>query len=370
MRCALAALFGSLLVGLAPALPNDATAQSQETPSAIAEGDAIYVDGTNFRITSGKAKADVSAVIKRSGARDLGPGAIVFRSGGRLYIVDVPLRVQVGAPGADRSALVDGEAARTNRIRIEYVPPDNPEHQKIYEGLKARGALEMIQKLFSPFRLPVDVTIRTLGCGGQVNAWYEREKSGPTVSICYEYEDNIMKNSPMETTPDGITREDAMVGQLLFVATHEIGHAFFEIYQVPVFGREEDAADQIATYFMLNLGKDRARGLVGGAAYAYHAFIKQYKENPNVLVPLAAFSSSHGSPEERYYNLMCMGYGAYPTLFADVVESGMLPKTRAQNCGYEFRTLRQAVLRELRPHLDWALSREVWTMAQGPNWDY
>jgi hypothetical protein len=301
----------------------------------------------------------VASLVAASGARELGPAAIVFRAGHRLYIVDVPLRLPI--EGTDRSIVLNPGQARSNRIRFEYVPPTNPEHQKIYESLKKRQVLEMVQRLFSPFQLPVDVTVKLLGCDGQVNAWYEWEKSGPTVNICYEYEENIMRNSPTEGMPGGVTREDAMMGQCLFVVAHELSHAMFEIFSIPVFGREEDAADLVATYFMLNLGPERARGLIMGAAYAYHGYIKRYKENPNVLVPLVAFSSDHGSPEQRYYNLMCIAYGAYPDVFKDVVETEMLPQTRARTCRYEFKTLRHAVISQLRPHVDWPLSREVWT---------
>jgi len=352
-----------LLVELTSGFPQHAMAQSPATPGSIADNDGILIDGTSFSVTFGKAKTDVAAAVKNLHARELGTGAIVFRSGQRLYIVDGPPNLQVGITGDGRSALVNADPMKSNRIRIEYVPPENPDHQKIYEKLKARHALEMTQRLFSPFRLPVDLTIRTLGCGGQINAWYQFEESGPTVSICYEYEENIMRHTPMETTADGITREDAMVGQCLFVVAHEIGHALFDLFGIPVFGREEDAADQFAAYFILHLGKDRARGLIGGAAYAFHEFLKDYKENPKVLVPLTAFSSNHGSPEERYYNLLCIAYGADPKLFADFVETGMLPKTRAQGCGYEFKTLRHAVHREIDPHLDRPLSAEVWNMA-------
>src|ERR1700693_977390 len=45
----------------------------------------------------------------------------------------------------------------------------------------------MMKKVFSPLRLPVPVTIRTIGCDGVSNAWYQREDKHPTLSICYEY---------------------------------------------------------------------------------------------------------------------------------------------------------------------------------------
>lgn len=45
-------------------------------------------------------------------------------------------------------------ASKTDRIKIRYVVPKNPEHQWIYTQLKQRGALEKLQELLSPIRLP------------------------------------------------------------------------------------------------------------------------------------------------------------------------------------------------------------------------
>src|SRR6478609_1592370 len=38
----------------------------------------------------------------------------------------------------------------SNRVKVEYVPPKNPAHQKIYERLKEDRALEKLQKFLSP----------------------------------------------------------------------------------------------------------------------------------------------------------------------------------------------------------------------------
>jgi hypothetical protein len=37
---------------------------------------------------------------------------------------------------------------------------------------------------------------------------------------------------------------------------HETGHAVFDLLEVPVLGREEDAADLFSAYIMLHFGKD------------------------------------------------------------------------------------------------------------------
>ena len=67
------------------------------------------------------------------------------------------------------SALAAPETA-PQRIRIEYVQPQNPAHQPLYEALQRRRVLETLQEIFGPFRLPTDLTIKTTGCNGQSNA--------------------------------------------------------------------------------------------------------------------------------------------------------------------------------------------------------
>jgi hypothetical protein len=54
----------------------------------LASNEGIYVDMSEFRIAKGAAKGDPAAHIQKSGAREVSDGAIIFRSGNKLYIVD------------------------------------------------------------------------------------------------------------------------------------------------------------------------------------------------------------------------------------------------------------------------------------------
>jgi hypothetical protein len=54
----------------------------------LASNEGIYVDVKEFKINKGAAKGDPAAQITKSGAREVAEGAIIFRSGGKLYIVD------------------------------------------------------------------------------------------------------------------------------------------------------------------------------------------------------------------------------------------------------------------------------------------
>jgi Putative metallopeptidase len=244
--------------------------------------------------------------------------------------------------------------AQPNRMRIEYVPPTNPAHQPLYDLLKQHRTLEKLQEVFSPFRLPIELTLRTVGCNGISNAWYHR----PDVSVCYEYLNEIYQTMPKETTPGGITPHDAVLGQTFYVFGHEMGHAIFDVLKVPIIGDAENGADHFSAYMMLQFGKGQAKGLITGAAYTY----KKYVQGSQVSAPLAAFSDIHDAPAQRFYNMLCLAYGANPVLFAEFVEKDTveyLPKGRARNCKREYEQVTFAFNESIRPHLDERLEKQV-----------
>jgi Putative metallopeptidase len=242
-------------------------------------------------------------------------------------------------------------SARPNRISVSYVAPKNAAHQPIYERLKEARFLEKLQEFLSPVRLPRTLQVRTEGCDGEANAWYEAE----AITICYEHIDEIWKTVPTETTPAGVTPIDALVGPVFDTCLHEFGHAIFDMLKVPLFGREEDAADQVASYLTLQLGKDEARRQIAGTAYVYMTEAKAAKEPP----ALEKFANEHGTPAQRFYNLLCIAYGADAKLFGDLVSKGYLPKERAEGCADEYTQVAFAFNKLLGPHIDRSRAKKV-----------
>ena len=245
---------------------------------------------------------------------------------------------------------------QSNRISITYVPPESSELQELYEFLRAHRALERIQEILSPFRSPEELTIKTAECK-EVNSWYTRKNFKPTVTICYEFLKRILESLPNGGNSDGLTPADAAVGQFIWVTLHEVGHATFDILDVPIFGHSEDAADNFATYIMLQFGEGQAHRLIAGAAWAWRAYLGDYKKNPVVPLRLSAFGTDHSLPQERFYNLICLAYGADRVGFADF--ANYLPPTRAPGCAFEYRTLVRAFEKKITPHIDQEIARGV-----------
>jgi hypothetical protein len=257
---------------------------------------------------------------------------------------------------AQSQPTVPQSVGQSDQLSIVYVPPNNSDFQEVYDLLQQYRALEKVKEILSPFRFSEQLTIETTECGA-VNSYYQRKNFKPTVTLCYEFLKRTLELLPNETNPVGLTRPDAAVGQFFWVTFHEVGHAAFDMFNVPIFGHEEDAADNFATFIMLQFGKGQAPRLINGAAWAWRAYLGDYQKNPVVPTRLAAFASDHGLPQERFYNLVCLAFGANSQEFADF--ANFLPPTRSPNCSHEYQTLVRAFRKEIRPHIDQEQARVV-----------
>jgi hypothetical protein len=240
---------------------------------------------------------------------------------------------------------------KTNQIVIEYVFPIKPAHQQIHDLLKERHTLERLQEFLSPFRLRWPLLLSLTECDGEADAMYGNDK----ISICYEYIEELQQNMPEEVTPSGIEPIDTAVGPFFDTVLHEFAHALFDYLDVPVLGREEDAADAVSAYIYLHLGKDEARRLIMGATYAY--MLEVVDTDPPTM---EEYADEQSTSEQRAFNLLCIAYGADPELFEDVVKMGGLPDFRVDICEEEYELTAYAYETLIGPHIDPDLAKKVY----------
>ena len=109
---------------------------------------------------------------------------------------------------------------------------------------------------------------------------------------------------------------------------HELGHALIDLMQIPVLGQEEDAADTLSALLTVWLWEPEA-----AEALAYDtAFTFFYDSEENEV----AFWDTHGPDEQRYFNHICLVYGADPEFFDDFATDLGLPEERAESCEEEY----------------------------------
>jgi hypothetical protein len=192
---------------------------------------------------------------------------------------------------------------------ITYETPVNPDHQPLHDRLKSERWLELMQGVLSRYTLPSPVALRLGNCRGAVEPWYYDGQ----ITVCYGYLAVILRRAAAGQLTEGVSVDDALAGAFAEVVFHEFGHALFEQHKMPLLGREEDAADQIAAYMLLAFGGPDATRLVAGASQVYLAWMA-WQQNRQVTQLRSGASrrdaNTHTSPAQRLYNLLCLAYGS------------------------------------------------------------
>ncbi|MFE1599770.1 DUF4344 domain-containing metallopeptidase [Methylobacterium sp. ID0610] len=253
----------------------------------------------------------------------------------------VVLMVMALVPGAPVHARSDPRDRA--RVAVVYVPPSDPAHGEIYRAMRRQRVLERLGDVVRLVRLPRRLTFRLKGCGGEPNAWYD--PASRSVTMCYEMAAAVVRLAPRTTSPAGVTREQAIRGPIAQILVHETSHALFHLLRVPIFGREEDAADQLASLLLLHLAPLHARDVVSGSGYFFATLGRQEP------VDKGSFADVHGLSWQRFYNLVCLAYGSNPARYAHIVAKGYLPKERADTCVEEYGQVSYAFERLIVPHL-------------------
>jgi hypothetical protein len=244
------------------------------------------------------------------------------------------------------------------QVDVAYVAPTNASHTPIYERLKQRGVLEELKQFLSPLKLPPGrkLLVRIESCpesgGGS------RYEDG-VVIICYEHIERIRQLAPSGTTPEGWKAEDAVVGPFIAVVFNGVGHAVFELLEVPVWGREQDAADNLGAFIMWQFGKDVARRTLTGVAH-FHQTLAAKKDS----FKKEDFADTYGTDWQRFYSFLCIAYGGAqaagePDTFKDLVQKALLPKFRRERCLGEYQQVEYAFRQHILPHVDQNLMRQV-----------
>ncbi|MFE0647568.1 DUF4344 domain-containing metallopeptidase [Streptomyces sp. NPDC059534] len=200
--------------------------------------------------------------------------------------------------------------------------------------------------------LPRDVPVTALSCG-EVNAFWDPESQG--IGFCYDlvgYYRGVFEE--LNTTGTQAQRnratEDDLIGISNSVVFHELAHGLIDVYDLPTTGREEDAADQLAT---LLLAGDSVHQEYAVSAIEAWGALADAEAQGDVS---ARLPDEHSLDAQRYYNAICWLYGSDPATFQGAVQTeanpgGPLPESRAAQCPEEFRKIDQAWSTLLQPYL-------------------
>lgn len=238
---------------------------------------------------------------------------------------------------------------QNRKTDFAYIPPKTAKYTAIMDRLKKRQVLELLSEFVAPMRFPHPFYMVTTECG-EANAFYDRTQWA--ILLCYEFVELLDKVAPPPgQTKDGFTHDEVLVGEIVLTLLHELGHAAFDMLQAPVFGREEDAADQFGIFLAMQFSPQVARLLIRG-----DLFFWKNEGNPT---DWRDYADNHGTAAQRFYNEVCWAYGGFPDVFKDVVANGWLPAVRAPYCKDEYQLIKTAFDKTILPFIDKDLMKKV-----------
>jgi hypothetical protein len=138
-----------------------------------------------------------------------------------------------------------------------------------------------------------------------------------------------------------------VIGNTLFVLAHEMGHGLINQMNMPVLGREEDAADSFAIVTALKMGSGFSERVLIAAATGQVLSNKRDKKKGEAL----AFYDEHGLDLQRAYNIVCYMVGSDPEKYKGLAKDTKLPEERQDSCVWDWKNTAWSWDEMLKPHL-------------------
>lgn len=223
----------------------------------------------------------------------------------------------------------------------KYSAIKNQTYANFNESMKKQKILEGItDRLNNSLALPQDIYVTFIDCGVP-NAFYSpKDKS---IIVCYEFMDLFY------TIFTKMGKSDEEATQLMYDATtffflHELGHCLIDVYELPATGREEDSADQLSMYVLMEeMGKDGRNAAIAGAMI-FDALAK------SEIAEAKTFADEHSLSSQRFFNILCWMYGKDPGQYNFVTKDNLLPDARAARCSDEYNKLSKAWAKLVEPY--------------------
>lgn len=215
---------------------------------------------------------------------------------------------------------------------------------KIETEFKQDSLLEKLADgLSSELVLSSPIVLMLRECG-QSNASFNRQSR--ELAICYELIEDMrqraFKDYPFTQLIHGdaaAQRLAAQAGQLVggaftFVILHELGHILINEFKLPITGREEDVADQIATYKALK-SDDAALKILQGGVWFF--------SKTDLFYTRQHFADEHSLDPQRRFNIACWAFGKDQRLFAPLAKKVGLTGEHARRCPSEYAQMARSL---------------------------
>lgn len=250
---------------------------------------------------------------------------------------------------------------------LQFNETDYKNSKKIAGYLKKSSKLKrIVQILNNKFKLSYDIVIKIEDdddIDDPEGPFYDEDEHD--ISLTYQYileVGSIYFNYKLKDVKNGVdTLRDISVEQrkrylsymmnvTYFDLFHEVAHALIDMYDIPVLGNEEEAADNLAVIISLEDLKGGFQ-IVLDEANSYQLSYQEYEQE------VSDYWDEHNLDIQRYYDLLCLLYGRKSSkLIKSIsawndVDAVTFLIERKGFCEEQYESQRKAWLTLLKPYL-------------------
>lgn len=232
--------------------------------------------------------------------------------------------------------------AGEKQVAIVYEQPASKQEADIAARLKASEALASAVSLINAtFILPEQLDIVF---GAEDGPLYDPQSH--EILIPYAFLDEVKTRfSKAKYSETGVTPDEATIDALLHTLFHELAHALIAIHEIPVTGKEEDAADSLASMLLIEFFTE------GQEIALSAADLFDLESTDRDELGDEDFWDEHSLDEQRYFSTLCHVYGSAPHQYADIKQQANFSQDRADACIEEYENMVESWLTLLKPHM-------------------
>ncbi len=221
------------------------------------------------------------------------------------------------------------------RMSVTFTPPKSGTGGIPKDFADAMNVL--VPKLDAMLFLPGPLPVNIMSCG-KINAFYSPQTH--SITMCHELWDDFIKLFTSVGLDEAKATRVAR-GVYVFTFFHEFGHALVFELGLPITGKGEDAADELATLMLSGVGAKGHEAALEAAFWFESMVAKGYK-NP--------FWDEHSFNDQRSVAITCLLYGADKARYEPLMKKKGIPPARLAKCTRDYGQRYQAWNKLLAPY--------------------
>ncbi|WP_392340598.1 DUF4344 domain-containing metallopeptidase [Moritella marina] len=246
------------------------------------------------------------------------------------------------------TVLFSSVSLAADNVIVRYLQAHDELLQPIAKKLQSDSSIQdTLNLMSSEFIFPQPLTITF---GGDDGPLYDPATND--ILIPYTFLDEVeqrfkaahdARDDNAKTAP--VALDQTVMDVVIHTLFHELAHALIANHELPIVGKEEDAADNLAVVLAIEYFENGAEIAISAAKLFY------LEDNEITEFEEADFWDEHSLDLQRYYATLCHVYGSDDVNYAYLLEDTGFSAERGEFCISEYDTIANNWLTLLAPYM-------------------